>query len=227
MKESQKYWDDLYEDKPFSKGKAPNDFLVKMLPRLEKGKVLDVAMGEGMNAVYLAQKGFQVKGFDLSPIAIEHAKKLAQDTGVAIEAKCADLDLYLMELMHYDTIIMTYFKPAFTRYYNEIIRALKQGGILLVDSYITAEMKETLSKEEAYRNFYFGANELLKNLSGMRILFYQEGMVDGRHVVQCIAQKPLDKHAAKFDIFDMKTKKGGLEKSKQLELVEQLFNKKK
>ncbi len=51
------YWDQHYNEKVFAQGKAPNEFLVEMLPRLEKGKVLDIAMGEGANAVYLAQQG--------------------------------------------------------------------------------------------------------------------------------------------------------------------------
>jgi tellurite methyltransferase len=109
-----------------------------MLPRLQKGKALDIGMGEGANAVYLAQKGMQVKGFDISPIAVERALNLAKESGVNIEAKAADLDLFLMGLMEYDTIIMTFFKPPIPRYYSEIIRALKQGGTLLVHSYTTA-----------------------------------------------------------------------------------------
>ncbi|MBF0442814.1 MAG: class I SAM-dependent methyltransferase [Oligoflexales bacterium] len=225
MSESARYWDEIYTKTPFRDCKIPNEFLVQMLPRMQKGKVLDVAMGEGTNAVYLAQKGFQVKGFDISHIAVEHASQLSRDSGVNIEVKCTDLDLYLMGLMEYDSIIMTYFRPAFTRYYSEIIRALKQGGTLLVESYGLHEMKEPIGKDENYKNFYFSPNELLKGLSGLRILYYQEGSVGGRDVVQCLAQKPVDKHAAMFDMFDMKSGGKEAEKSKQLELAEKLFKK--
>lgn len=219
------YWDKLYSEKPFSKGKAPNDFLHQMLPRLEKGKVLDIGMGEGQNAVYLAQKGFQVKGFDISKIAVEHARQLAKDCSVIIDAQTADLDLYLFGIMEYDSIIMTRFRPNVTRYYSSIVSALKQGGTLLIDSYGVAEMGEAIGSDESYRNYYFQSNEILRNLQGLRILFYQEGMVNGHHVVQCLAQKPLDKDAAKLNLFGMSTQKQDVEVSKHLELAEKMFKK--
>lgn len=225
MSSPKAYWDDTYASQPYKYGKAPSSFLSSYHHRLQKGKVLDIAMGEGRNAVYLAQKGFEVVGFDLSPVAIEHAKKLASETGVSIEAKPADLDLYLMGIMEYDSIIMTNFRPSVSRYYNSIMSALKQGGTLLIESFTTAEMDEAIAKDEDYRNFYFTSNEVLRHLNGMRILFYQEGLIDGHHVVQCLAQKPLDKDAARLNLFGMHSKKADLESSKQLELAEKLFKK--
>lgn len=219
------YWDTRYTEKPFAAGKGPSEFLHQMLPRLEKGKALDIGMGEGQNAVYLAQKGFQVKGFDISKVAVEHARQLAKDTSVILEAQTADLDLYLFGIMEYDTIIMTRFRPGNTRYYTNIVSALKQGGTLLIESYGVGEMQEALGKDEEYRNYYFHSNEILKNITGLRILFYQEGLVGDRHVVQCLAQKPIDKDAAKLKLFDMSTKKNDVESSKHLELAEKLFKK--
>ena len=96
---AQTYWDSIYTHSPFKSGKAPLPFVIEMLPRLQKGKLLDIGMGEGANAVYLAQKGFAVKGFDISAVAIEHAKKLAQETGVKADFNTTDLDLFLLGLM--------------------------------------------------------------------------------------------------------------------------------
>lgn len=223
---AQSFWDSQYKETPFKSGKGPLPFLQQMLPRLQKGKVLDIAMGEGANAVYLAQKGMSVKGFDVSPVAIERALQLAKETGVTVEAKAADLDLFLLGLMEYDTIIMTYFKPPIQRYYSELIRALKQGGTLLVHSYSSEEMKEAYGQDEAYKDYYFRTNELLHNLKGLHILFYQEGEVDGKSVVQCLARKPLDKDAAKYNLFDMSTTQQTQPKSSQKDLAEALFKKK-
>lgn len=224
-KQAKSFWNDYYNQKEFASGKAPSEFLVKMLPRLSKGKVLDVAMGEGNNAVYLAQKGYEVVGFDISSVAVDRAQELAKDTGVEITAKTADLDLYLMGLLEYDSVIMTYFRPSIPRYYSNMITSLKQGGCLLIESYGIPEMGDAIAKDEAYRNYYFGSNEVLKHLGGMKILFYQEGKVDGRHVVQCLAQKPYDRHAAKHDVFGMHSgnKKADSESSKHLELAEKFF----
>ncbi len=219
------YWDLHYAEKSFAQGKAPNEFLVEMLPRLEKGKVLDIAMGEGTNAVYMAQKGFQVKGFDISKVAVERARILARDTGVIIDAQSADLDLYLFGIMEYDSIIMTRFRPSVTRYYTNIMSAMKQGATLLIESLGVPEMSEAISTAESYRNLYYSSNEILREIKGLRILFYQEGKVNGQHVVQCLAQKPHDKDASKLKLFDMSTKSKDIESSKHLELAENLFKK--
>lgn len=226
MGKADEYWDQIYDESPYLRGKAPSAFLVEMQQRLRKGKVLDVGMGEGTNAVYLAQMGFNVKGFDISPKAIEHAKKLADETGVSIEALKADLDLFLFGMLEYDSIIMTYYKPPLTRYYSELIRALKQGGTLLVESLTIEEVKEVISPEEAFKDFYYHPNELLRNLKGMRILFYQEGIVGNKHLVQCLAMKPLDKDAAKYGLFDMSTGPKDMGPSSHQKLAEALFKKK-
>ncbi|MCX6131366.1 MAG: class I SAM-dependent methyltransferase [Proteobacteria bacterium] len=219
------YWDKHYTDTIRADSKAPNDFLVAMLARLERGRVLDVAMGEGANAVYMAQKGFEVKGFDISKVAVERAKQLARDTGVSIEAQVQDLDLHLFGIMEYESIIMTRFRPSVSRYYSNISSALKQGGTLLIESLGIPSMKEAIPQSESYRNIYYASNEILRELSGLRILFYQEGLVDGNYVVQCLAQKPVDKDAAKLKLFNMSTKGKDGDSSRHLELAEQLFKK--
>ena len=225
MGTASQYWDQIYTDHPFAKGQNPDPFLERYAHRLQKGKVLDIGMGEGQNYVYLAKKGFQVKGFDISQVAVQHAKDFAQKESVNLEVDSADLDLFILGLLQYDTIIMIDFKPPVKRYYSEIIRALKQGGTLLVKSYMDAEMPEALGPEDAYKNFYFHSNELIQNLRDLRILFYNEDRVDGKKVVQCLAQKPTDKDAAKFNLFDMQSK-ADTGPSRQHELAEALFKKK-
>ncbi|MDE3269230.1 MAG: class I SAM-dependent methyltransferase [Pseudomonadota bacterium] len=223
--DAKKYWNSYYEEHAFATGKAPLDFLLKMQARMQKGRVLDVAMGEGINSVYLAQKGYKVDGFDISETACRRARELARDTGVELTIKCTDMDMYLLGIMQYDAVIMTYFKPSVLRYYPELIKSLKQGGTLLLESYHVDALEEAIPKEESYRDCYFNTNELLPNLRGMLLLYYHEGKVNGRQVVRCFAKKPIDRHAAKFDLFDMQTKQDKQGKSQQLELAEKLFKK--
>lgn len=219
------YWNRVYTENPFRFGKAPLTFLQNSLNRLQKGKVLDVAMGEGVNSVYLAQKGMKVTGFDISPVAVEHAHNLAKESGVTIDAKVCNLDFYLWNLMEFDSIIMTFFKPSIPRYYSEMIRSLKQGGTLLIHSYGTEEMTQALSQDEAFKDYYFKANEILHQLKGMHILYYNEDKQDGRNIIQCLALKPLDKHVAKFNLFDMQSA-DSKPKSGHLKNAEELFKKK-
>ena len=221
----QEYWDKYYQENVFKNGKEPDLFLTHMLSRLKKGKVLDIGMGEGVNSVYLAKSGFTVKGVDASKVAVSRASEHAQSSNVQIETKNTDLDLFLFGLMEYDTIVMMFYKPSSTRIYSEVVRALKQGGTLLIQSYTSEEMKEVLGPEDP-RNFYYRSNEILHNIKGLRILFYNEGFANGKHVVQCLAQKPFDKDASKYNLFGMQTEGEDKGKSAQVKLAESLFKKK-
>jgi SAM-dependent methyltransferase len=227
MSTAKSYWDQKYtSDLANTRGQPqPNTFLKNMLPRLHKGKVLDIGSGLGANALFLAQNGFQVTAVDVSAAAIKYLQQQSLAAHVSIDSKEADMDFFMMGLMVYDSVVMTFFKPPLPRYYNEITRALKQGGTLLVESYSTAEQPEPLGPEDAYKNFYFNSNELLKNFSGLKILFYQEAMLDNKHVVQMLAQKPLDKDAAKYNLFDMSSTAIEKPKDRHRELAESLFKK--
>lgn len=83
-------WDQIYrkyplETLPWELGR-PRRVLVELVEKglIHKGKVLDICCGAGTNAVYLAEKGFQVTGMDISPKAIEYAKRKAQKANVKI-----------------------------------------------------------------------------------------------------------------------------------------------
>ena len=222
---AEEYWDKFYTENDLVK-RDPTPFLQKMIRRLQKGKVLDVAMGEGRNAVFLAKNGFaEVKGFDISSVAIEHARALAEENGVKIEANRTNLDLFIMGIMEYDSIVMTNFRPSTPRYYSEMIRALKQGGTVLIESFTTEELREAIPEQESYRDYFFQSNEILQHLKGLRILSYNEDIVNGRHVVQCLAQKPYDKDAVKYNLFGMSTKDADKGPSKHKQLAEALFKK--
>lgn len=226
--DAQSYWNSVYEHSSFKGTDQVSDFMKSMLPRLSKGSALDLAMGTGNASIYLALNGFQVTGFDISDVAIEQAKALAFQKNVKIEAKQRDLDMHVFGLMEFDTIVMMNFKPSISRYYNEIIRSLKQGGTLIVEAPMISEMQEAIGKGEAFKDFYFHSNELLREIrDNLRILYYSESAIGGRHMLQCLALKPIDKDAQKFNLFNMSSRESTetSKSSKQIELAEQLFKK--
>ena len=94
MKADQKRWNDRFGREEFAFGKEPNPFLKKHIRLLPKGKALDIAAGEGRNAVFLAQHGFEVDAVDISEKGLKKARKLAREKRVKINTFLIDLDQY-------------------------------------------------------------------------------------------------------------------------------------
>jgi SAM-dependent methyltransferase len=226
--DARSYWNDFYtHQKNEVDIQKPSIFLSEIWERLSKGLTLDLAMGSGENAVFLSQKGFKVRGFDVSDVAIEMALHRAEMSKISMEARRCDLDLHVFGLMEYDSVLMMNFKPSISRYYSEIIRSLKQGGTLVIEAPLISEMKEAVGKNESYKDIYFHSNEVLKELGkDLRILFYNESRSNGVQVVQCLAMKPIDRDAERYKLFDLSATTGGdsSRSSKQLELAEKLFS---
>ena len=182
-------WEERYASDSYLFGKEPVISLRSQIGCLKKGKALDIAMGEGRNSVFLASQGFQVEGVDCSAKAVEKAKKLAAEKNVSIEAKTQNLDFFLMPLMKYDSIVMTYFRPQ-ARFFSEVRRGLVAGGTFLFEAYTVEHFKAhsqanpLLEFEECYK-----PNEVLTHLKDFHLLYYREMPEGSSHIVQCIAQK--------------------------------------
>ncbi len=225
MQSPQDYWNQYYEKNTFQRGMGPRAFLKENIGKLHVGKTLEIAMGEGQEAVFLASHGHQVHGFDLSQTAVNHALELAKTKDVNLEVKRTDLDLYMFGLMEYDNILMFHFRPSVERYYGELARALKQGGMLMIEAELIQNMKEIIPRGEEYRDLYFRSNEILRQLRDLTILYYREDRIGDQYLVQCIARKSSDKDASKYKLFDMQTKDTNEQKPNHILLAEQLFKK--
>lgn len=67
-------WDDRYAVDEYVYGTSPNTFLAEHFQQLPKGKVLCLAEGEGRNAVFLAEHGYDVTAVDNSAVGLEKHK---------------------------------------------------------------------------------------------------------------------------------------------------------
>ncbi len=97
MKNLKEEWDSDYKNIPLDKipwhTGAPDDILVDLVQRGEigRGKVLDLCSGAGTNSIYLASLGFDVSGVDISPAAVEIAKKITREKGVKCDYRSGDV----------------------------------------------------------------------------------------------------------------------------------------
>jgi tellurite methyltransferase len=156
----------------FAFGRKANPFLKKHLSLLPKGKALDVATGEGRNAIFLARNGFDVDAVDISKKGLRKAQKLAKEMGVKIHTVFADLDTYPIKPGRYDLIANFYFLKR--SLIPKIKKGLKEGGRVIFETYILEHRNLATSGPKQAR-YFLKSNELLKLFKGFRILRYREG----------------------------------------------------
>src|SRR5512136_2877808 len=109
MKMDQRRWDRRYRRQGFALGEEPNPFLRKHIHLFPKGRALDLAAGEGRNAVFLARHGLDVDAVDISDLGLKKAQRLAGRRQVRVHTILADLDTYQIRKGQYDLITNFYF----------------------------------------------------------------------------------------------------------------------
>ncbi len=137
-------WDERYAEEEYAYGKQPNDFLVESFKVIPKGKVLSLAEGEGRNAVFLAQQGYDVTAVDGSSVGLEKAQKLAQEKGVKITTIQADLDSYEIETNMWDGIISIFCpltESQRQRIHQQVVLGLKENGVYLIEAYTPEQVE--------------------------------------------------------------------------------------
>ncbi len=166
-------WDKRFGGKEFALGKKPNPFLKKQIHLLPGGRALDIASGEGRNAVFLAQHGFEVDAVDISEKGLRKARQLAREKGVKINTSEVDLDRFQIEKGRYDLIANFYFLKR--GLIPRIKSGLKKGGRVIFETYILDHRKlGTGGPKQA--KYFLKPNELIKLFKNFRILFYREGI---------------------------------------------------
>lgn len=137
-------WDERYGGDDYVFGTEPNDFLAEVAGQIpDNSKVLCLADGEGRNGVYLAQQGHEVTAVDQSSVGLEKARVLAQSRHVAIDTIAADISRYDMGEQVWDCIVSIFFHipPDLQAIiYPNVIRALKPGGLLILESYTPKQL---------------------------------------------------------------------------------------
>lgn len=164
-------WDLFYNTRNYVFGKEPSSFLKENIGFFPKGKALDLAMGEGRNAVFMAKKGFFVDGVDISEVALKKAKLLARDSNVTVNAINADLNHYQIRPETYDVILnIDYLQRSLI---PEIKKGLKKGGLVIFENY-TVEQLGNAQGQQIRRDLLLERGELRNHFKEFEIVVYRE-----------------------------------------------------
>jgi 2-polyprenyl-3-methyl-5-hydroxy-6-metoxy-1,4-benzoquinol methylase len=151
----------------------PNAFLAATVKDLKPGKALDVAMGQGRNAVYLATKGWDVTGFDLAEDGMKVAAENAAKAGVRIKTVKASFQDFDYGKEQWDLIYFVYTDAptADPKYVARLVAALKPGGLLLLDR----PYRSLTNPEPGWPDTEQDkVNAHLKAWSELQIVFYED-----------------------------------------------------
>lgn len=139
-------WDERYQRDDYLFGTEPNAFLVRSACHLPKtGSVLAVADGEGRNGAWLAARGLDVTAVDGSAVALAKARRLAAQRGVSLRTVHADLLDWAWPEAAFDAVVAIFIQftgPADRRrMFDDMTRALKPGGVLLLEGYRPEQLR--------------------------------------------------------------------------------------
>jgi SAM-dependent methyltransferase len=190
-------WDERYRRPDYWAGREPVPFLCQVLPILPRGKALDVASGEGRNAVFLAQHGWQVTGVERSSAGIEKTVALAAARGVRVVANAgahgtgslrlvqADLEQFELPVGAFDVVTVFYYLQR--SLLPAIRRALRPGGVLVYETYTIQQLEYPHGPRSPEHLLQPG--ELRDAFSDLEILFCAESNA-GKAIACLLARKP-------------------------------------
>ncbi|WP_104697043.1 MULTISPECIES: class I SAM-dependent methyltransferase [unclassified Helicobacter] len=146
------------------------------------GRVLDIACGNGRNLKFLAKKGLECEGIDISEVALAKIQKIDN-----IHTFCMDLDGFKLEKESYDVILNFYFLDR--RILSQVSDALRSGGYLFLETFIEdALYPTTISPNKILRD-----GELEKFFCDLKIIHQSTKIIlrnqEKAKIVSLVAQK--------------------------------------
>ena len=170
----------------------PNTLLMSAVEKRNPGRALDIGMGQGRNSVFLALKGWDVTGFDVSDEGIAIARKNAERAGVKLDALRVAEESFYYGSSQWDLVVFMYvsFPITSSTYVERLRRAMRPGAIIVIES---------LGEEEAAKNrpaVSIDPGRLLGAFKDFHVLHYEDviakpdwGRVE-RRLIRMVAERP-------------------------------------
>jgi SAM-dependent methyltransferase len=132
-------WNERYATTELVWSAEPNRFVVEECAPLRPGRALDVAAGEGRNAIWLARRGWFVTAVDFSSVALAKGEQMAMAQGAAVADRvvwvCADVRSWHPPPGAFDLAVIAYLHlpaPDRRKVLSQSVAGLAPGGVLLV-----------------------------------------------------------------------------------------------
>lgn len=175
MTDARQKWDERYRQSESAAG--PDDTALVLTQNAHllpaTGRALDLACGLGANALFMAQRGLSVSAWDVSPVAIDRLQQAAARQELSLQLEVRDVVSQPPQPAQFDVIVVSRFLER--QLVSPLMEALKPGGLLFYQTFITDKVSDRGPDNCAYR---LARNELLTLFSWLRIVVYrEEGLV--------------------------------------------------
>lgn len=164
-------WNERYGTDELMWRAEPNRFLVEEVDAMTPGRALDLACGEGRNAVWLASEGWEVTGVDFSSAGLAKARAMAQERGVKVQWVEADAVTWTPPQGAFELVAVMYLHlPADERRtaLGHAAEALAPKGVLLVVGHDTTNLAEGFGGPQD-STVLFTAEDVAGDLDGLRM----------------------------------------------------------
>ena len=179
-------WESRFAAPGYLFGTAPNAFLKSKAHLLKPGwKALSIADGEGRNSVFLAERGLDVLAMDFSPTALGKARALAKERGVPLRVEQADLLTWAWPVGAFDVVAAIFFQfltpPQRDQVFADIKRALRPGGLLLMQGYGPRQIEYKTGGPSEVENLYTRAllEDCFADFASIEIEEYDSAIQEG------------------------------------------------
>lgn len=196
-------WDARFSVDDYIFGTAPNAWLARHAELLRPGmRVLAVADGEGRNSVWLAARGLTVDAFDISPVGVAKARKLAAEAGVQVNYSVSSVEEFGWKVGHYDAVVAIFiqFADPDTRaaLFRRMKSALKPDGLLMLQGYTPKQLDYKTGGPPNADHLYTETllKEAFSDLDIVELIAYEEVLREGTQhsgqsaLVGMVARKP-------------------------------------
>ncbi len=163
-------WEHRYECRGVGDLRPPSAFLMQHITALPPGRALDLACGDGRNALALAQHGFAVEAIDFSFAGLARLGAMARREHLAIDCLQADLEHYPLPRARYAVVLSVRYLQ---RSLFAAMRAtVAEGGVIVFETFLREQARLGHPKNPA---FLLESGELRHHFADFELLTYEEG----------------------------------------------------
>lgn len=181
--DSQDKWNSKYKERLTNLSEPePNERLHNLAHYLIGSTAIDIASGLGGNSFFLEEQGYEVTAVDISEVAVKFVSEQAARRRLKIKALTADLTQVPNDIFQYkfDLAVITYYLDRML--FPFVKEMVNEKGYFFMETYYKTDGGGNQPISQQYK---LESNELLKEFSEWKVLFFEENEQEGRQTIFC------------------------------------------